>query len=149
MKPLCRTLATALLAFCMCMFFACSSTNENQLEGDVNGVIANLGFDPQTGMKTGMQFGWGRTSFRMTPLAKGQGMKSRTITLQDGKPIHATEYEVYPVGQDAIVKISRKPEPWFKIGTFEIGSQKGNLDLIEIYPVADTSPVVDTVIIVE
>ena len=94
----------------------CSSTNLNGVNVRMSGGwFKGSPFDAQTPGK--IEIGMGTASFTMIPLARGQGAEFRAITFEliSGRPLFQEEIIIYPVGQDAMLKLSRSPQSILKI----------------------------------
>lgn len=94
----------------------CSSTNLNGLNIRMSGGwFKGSPFDAQTPGK--IEIGMGTASLTMIPLARGQGAEFRAVTYEliSGRPLFQEEIIIYPVGQDAMLKLSRSPQSILKI----------------------------------
>lgn len=109
--------AAILMAAAMIAFMTgCSSTNLNGFRTEwTGGWIKMSPMDTQTPGKLEMGMGYG--SLTIFPLARGQGARVTACTYElfSGHPLFAEEIVIFPMGQDAIVTLSKEPQSIIKI----------------------------------
>ena len=126
------------------LVIGCSSTNLNGTNIRMSGGWVKASpMDAQTPGK--VEIGMGTASFTMIPMARGQGAEFRAVTyeLLSGRPLFYEEIVIYPVGQDAMLKLSKQPQSVLKIpfiidvkGDLPTEGVELNTTKVEIIPVA-------------
>jgi hypothetical protein len=98
------------------LLIGCSSTNLNSFRTEwTGGWVKASPFDTNTPGKIELGMGYG--SLTIFPMARGQGAKVTAITyeLLSGHPLFCEEITIYPMGQDAMLKLEKEPQSIFKI----------------------------------
>lgn len=122
----------------MLLCAGCSSTNLNGFRTEWTGGWAKASpFDSNTPGK--IEIGMGYGSLTILPMARGQGAKITAITYElfSGHPLFVEEILLYPMGQDAIVKLSKEPQSVLNIpGLLDIKAGEMDKTKVELLPVA-------------
>ena len=126
-------------AVALLLFTGCSSTNLNGFRTEwTGGWIKGNPFDAQTPGKIELGMGYGSVS--IIPMARGQGAKFTAITYElfSGHPLFAEEITVYPLGQDAVLKLVSEPDSIIKIPwLLDIKAGEPTLTKVDIIPVKE------------
>lgn len=105
-----------LAALIILLVSGCSSTNLNAFRTEWTGMwVKGNPMDTQTPGKIEVGAGYGSVS--IVPMTRGQGAKFVGVTYElfSGHPLFAEEVTVYPLGQDAVLKLTNEPESVIKI----------------------------------
>lgn len=98
------------------ILIGCSTGNLNSIRTEwTGGWVKASPADTTTPGK--IEIGMGYGSLTIVPMARGQGAKFTAITYEliSGHPLFAEEIIVYPMGQDAILRLEKSPQSILKI----------------------------------
>lgn len=106
----------------------CSSSNLNFVGTKEEALYLKAGVSADS-RPLALAVGYGKADTKIFPMARGQGFEDSTVIANNGQVTYACGFTLYPIGQDAIVKVEKGKKPLLEIFGISIGEKDDSLQV--------------------
>ena len=125
-----KILYSFICIFTILSFVGCSSTNLNYIENKEEALYIKGGLSVDN-KPLSLAIGYGKSDTKVFPMARGQGFHDVTVLADSSGDVkYACEFTLYPIGQDAILKVEKGNPPLFEIFGIKIGEDSNSFNYV-------------------